>query len=261
MIARKSRLIRLVTLPEQVSQQEVSSALSREGVLLQLRTHHTTQQQHTVLLQQYLDEASRDWESGSKAFWRKVLNLLATLRGTTQTWRDWMEAEMAHTVLGAFIPIRHQSLLLLNRVDTLVNNAGIEVTAYLANGTSRTVKHLYQRQNVLRTLQDLVATLQRLNGQTASHLQTLAAEPVPQLPAAAQSHDQEGCEEDEVQHTFPQEITLGAHHLVLNSDQSIELMHAEQGQAELEHVLCLDATESYRLMQCLNELFQQTTSG
>ncbi len=60
---------------------------------------------------------------------------------------------------------------------------------------------------------------------------------------------------------LPQAINLGAHHLLLNSDQSIELMRAAQGQAEPQYVLCLDTSEAYRLMQCLNELFKQTTHG
>lgn len=59
-----------------------------------------------------------------------------------------------------------------------------------------------------------------------------------------------------MQHAIPCEINLGAHQLVLKSDQSIELMRAEQEQAEAEYVLCLDATETYRLMQCLCELFR-----
>jgi len=66
---------------------------------------------------------------------------------------------------------------------------------------------------------------------------------------------------DEALHTLPHAIDLGAHHLLLNSDQSIELMCTAQGQAEPEYVLCLDATEAYRLMQCLRNLFKQTTNG
>lgn len=66
---------------------------------------------------------------------------------------------------------------------------------------------------------------------------------------------------DEEQHPIPGEINLGAHHLLLNGDQSIELMRAEQEASEPEYVLCLDATETYRLMQCLCELFKQTSNG
>ena len=61
---------------------------------------------------------------------------------------------------------------------------------------------------------------------------------------------------DEAQYLLPCEIGLGAHCLLLNSDQSIELMRGEQGHSKPEYVLCLDATETYRLMQCLNELFR-----
>lgn len=61
---------------------------------------------------------------------------------------------------------------------------------------------------------------------------------------------------DEARHLLPRQIDLGAHHLLLNSDQSIELMRGEQGQSEPAYVLCLDAIETYRLMQCLNELFR-----
>ncbi len=66
---------------------------------------------------------------------------------------------------------------------------------------------------------------------------------------------------DEAQHPMAREINLGAHHLLLKDDQSIELMQAAQGQAEPEYVLCLDTTEAYRLMQCLCELFQEMTNG
>ncbi len=66
---------------------------------------------------------------------------------------------------------------------------------------------------------------------------------------------------DEAQHPIAREIDLGAHHLLLKSDQSIELMCTAQGQAEPEYVLCLDTTEAYRLMQCLCELFQEKTNG
>lgn len=64
---------------------------------------------------------------------------------------------------------------------------------------------------------------------------------------------------EETQHILPREIDLGAHHLLLNSDQSIELMRAEQGQAEPEYVLCLDTTEAYRLLMALYEAFWQTS--
>ncbi len=65
---------------------------------------------------------------------------------------------------------------------------------------------------------------------------------------------------DEGQHPLPQAIDLGAHHLLLNSYQSIELMQAAQEASKPEYVLCLDATEAYRLMQCLNDLFKQTSN-
>lgn len=66
---------------------------------------------------------------------------------------------------------------------------------------------------------------------------------------------------DEARHHLLREIDLGVHHLLLKSDQSIELMHGEQGHSEPAYVLCLDATETYRLMQCLNELFKEMTNG
>ncbi|HLG64283.1 MAG TPA: hypothetical protein VKY19_20230 [Ktedonosporobacter sp.] len=66
---------------------------------------------------------------------------------------------------------------------------------------------------------------------------------------------------DEAQHLLPCEIDLGAYRLLLNSNQSIELMPSAQGHSEPAYVLCLDATEAYQLMQCLNDLFKQTTHG
>lgn len=67
-----------------------------------------------------------------------------------------------------------------------------------------------------------------------------------------------GVSAGEVQHTILREINLGAHHLLLNSDQSIELMRAAQGTSEPEYVLCLDAIETYRLLMALHEAFWQT---
>lgn len=66
---------------------------------------------------------------------------------------------------------------------------------------------------------------------------------------------------DEAKHLLPREIDLGVHRLLLNSDQSIELMRGVQGDSEPEYVLCLDTTEAYRLMQCLCDLFKQPTHG
>ena len=63
---------------------------------------------------------------------------------------------------------------------------------------------------------------------------------------------------DEAQHLIPREIDLGTHHLVLRSDQSIELMRTEQGNPEAEYVLCLDAVEAYRLMIALQESFSRS---
>lgn len=58
--------------------------------------------------------------------------------------------------------------------------------------------------------------------------------------------------------SLPREISLGAHHLLLKSDQSIELMDAGHEHTQPEYVLCLDAIETYRLLMALHEAFEQT---
>ncbi|HZO72576.1 MAG TPA: hypothetical protein VFB60_10275 [Ktedonobacteraceae bacterium] len=63
----------------------------------------------------------------------------------------------------------------------------------------------------------------------------------------------------EAQRILLREINLGTHHLLLNSDQSIELMRAEPENPEPEYVLCLDAVEAYRLMMALQESFHVKT--
>lgn len=51
--------------------------------------------------------------------------------------------------------------------------------------------------------------------------------------------------------TVLQEIDLGAHHLFIMSDQSIDLM--------ADNMLSLDACETYRLLISLEEVFKQGT--
>lgn len=60
--------------------------------------------------------------------------------------------------------------------------------------------------------------------------------------------------------TVLQEIDLGAHHLFIMSDQSIDLL-ADEGQAPYvaENVISLDADETYRLLISLQEVFKQKT--
>jgi hypothetical protein len=55
------------------------------------------------------------------------------------------------------------------------------------------------------------------------------------------------------------EINLGAHHLFIMSDQSIDLMADEQAPYVADNVLSLDACETYRLLISLQEVFKQKT--
>ncbi|HEY7413682.1 MAG TPA: hypothetical protein VH593_00700 [Ktedonobacteraceae bacterium] len=61
--------------------------------------------------------------------------------------------------------------------------------------------------------------------------------------------------------TVSQKINLGQHHLVLLSDQSIELMRDEQATSQTEYVFNLDNYEAYRLMICLQEMFKEAQGG
>jgi hypothetical protein len=57
--------------------------------------------------------------------------------------------------------------------------------------------------------------------------------------------------------TVLQEIHLGAHHLFIMSDQSIDVLADEQALSGVENVLSLDSCEAYRLMISLQEAFKQ----
>ena len=59
--------------------------------------------------------------------------------------------------------------------------------------------------------------------------------------------------------TVLQEIDLGAHHLFIMSDQSIDLMADEQTPYMADNMLSLDACEIYRLLISLQEVFKQGT--
>jgi hypothetical protein len=59
--------------------------------------------------------------------------------------------------------------------------------------------------------------------------------------------------------TVLQEINLGAHQLVIMSDQSIEVLADAHAPFGVEHALSLDSCEAYRLLISLHEAFKQAT--
>jgi len=60
--------------------------------------------------------------------------------------------------------------------------------------------------------------------------------------------------------TVLHEVDLGAHHLFIMSDQSIDLLaDEEQAPYVAENVISLDADETYRLLISLQEVFKQMT--
>ena len=60
--------------------------------------------------------------------------------------------------------------------------------------------------------------------------------------------------------TVLHEIDLGAHHLFIMSDQSIDLLaDEEQAPYVADNVISLDADETYRLLISLQEVFKQKT--
>jgi hypothetical protein len=63
----------------------------------------------------------------------------------------------------------------------------------------------------------------------------------------------------DAQITVLHEIDLGAHHLFIMSDQSIDLMVDEQAPYVADNMLSLDAYETYRLFISLQEAFKQGT--
>ena len=60
--------------------------------------------------------------------------------------------------------------------------------------------------------------------------------------------------------TVLHEIGLGAHHLFIMSDQSIDLLADEDAPYVADNLLSLDADETYRLLISLQEVFKQGTS-
>ena len=60
--------------------------------------------------------------------------------------------------------------------------------------------------------------------------------------------------------TVLHEIDLGAHHLFIMSDQSIDLLADEEAPYVADNMLSLDASETYRLLISLQEVFKQETN-
>ena len=52
---------------------------------------------------------------------------------------------------------------------------------------------------------------------------------------------------------------VGVHHLFIMSDESIDLLADEQALYVADNMLSLDASETYCLMMCLQEVFKQET--
>ena len=59
--------------------------------------------------------------------------------------------------------------------------------------------------------------------------------------------------------TVLHEIDLGAHHLFVMSDQSIDLLADEDTPYVADNMLSLDADETYRLLISLQEVFKRGT--
>jgi hypothetical protein len=60
--------------------------------------------------------------------------------------------------------------------------------------------------------------------------------------------------------TVLHESDLGAHHLFIMSDQSIDLLADEDAPYVADNMLSLDADETYRLLISLQEVFKQETN-
>lgn len=60
--------------------------------------------------------------------------------------------------------------------------------------------------------------------------------------------------------TVLHEIDLGAHHLFIMSDRSIDLLADEDAPYVADNLLSLDADETFRLLISLQEVFKQETS-
>jgi hypothetical protein len=60
--------------------------------------------------------------------------------------------------------------------------------------------------------------------------------------------------------TILHEIDLGAHHLFIMSDQSIDLLADEDAPYAADNLLSLEAEETYRLLISLREVFKQGTN-
>jgi hypothetical protein len=64
----------------------------------------------------------------------------------------------------------------------------------------------------------------------------------------------------DAQVTVLHEIDLGAHHLFIMSDRSIDLMADEGAPYLADDMLSLDADETYRLLISLQAVFKQATN-
>lgn len=63
----------------------------------------------------------------------------------------------------------------------------------------------------------------------------------------------------DAQATVLREVDLGAHHLFIMSDLSIDLMAGEDAPYLADNMFSLDADETYRLLISLQEVFKQGT--
>lgn len=64
----------------------------------------------------------------------------------------------------------------------------------------------------------------------------------------------------DAQVTVLHEIDLGAHHLFIMSDLSIDLMADEDAPYLADNMFSLDADETYHLLISLQEVFKQATN-
>jgi hypothetical protein len=144
-------------------QQHQPPAPSESVFLARLDCYHRALEHVYIPLRDRTDDLAVDWAPRDETCWREMLDTLHHLRAAISSFLAWLEQDITTFPL-TFLQTRQHVKAMLYRADTLIDEAGIAVTAYLPQCASSRLEHLQARHIAYERLQALTICLRHVLG-------------------------------------------------------------------------------------------------
>lgn len=131
-----------------------------QGVFTQFRKHHGAIEQVYIPLQEKREDLETDWTIREEEFWQETLIALQALKVAIQPAAEWVDSYKLGEAPTGFLAVRFDLLIPLYYIISLIDNAGIAVTAYLPLCASTKIQHLQQRHHLSEKIAELAKEVQ-----------------------------------------------------------------------------------------------------